>query len=179
MEWLGLPSEFWSAVIGAIVGGVVGAGAAGWVTLMTDRRRSRLDDLMRLQELVESFAQWVVGMSVSPAKTVDVVDELDQEGAGIAFRGKTLLSRINDPEITDLSKMVFEKSVQVIAARAHGDEQALFDWRDKITKSCGVLTDMLSSHIRGRGVQWRFARSWQHAVSGSDQHPTHPNQAEP
>lgn len=157
MEWLGFPSEFWSAIIGAIVGGVVSAGAAGWVTVMLERRKSRLEDLRRLQDLVENFAQWVVEMSVSPTGMVNSVDELDKEGSRIAFRAMTLLSRLNDSDLRILSITVFGKSVDVIEARNGNDSEALRRWRDKITEACRHLTDALSYRIRGQGVIWRLA----------------------
>lgn len=158
MEWLGLSSEFWAAIIGAIVGGIVSASAAGLVTVILERRRSRLEDLMRVQKLVEDYAQWVVKMSVSPAKTVDNVDELDTESSLIAFRAKTLLSRIDDPKLTTLSTMVFGKSVELLRARNANEKGSLGEWRDKVTAACAVLTDELSLHIGGKGGFKRLVR---------------------
>lgn len=158
MVWLGFPTEFWSAIIGAIVGGVVSAAAAGGIALFMERRRSRLEDLTQLQELVENFAYWVVEMSESGVKSHDSVDELDKESARIAFRATTLLSRLNDSDLKILSIMVFEKSVDVISARNGNDNEALLQWRDKITKACAVFTDALSSRIRGQGAFWRLAQ---------------------
>jgi hypothetical protein len=59
-DWLGVPSEMWSGIVGGVVGALVGAVAGGWIANRSASRERLLNRVSRLLELYQEHTHQLI-----------------------------------------------------------------------------------------------------------------------
>lgn len=157
-------SEFWAAVVGALLGALSG----GVVTAMVGRyaisQQQRLSDLIAVQTMLDEFMVWLGDALFTPKEVHsslglgELPDEIERRVHPLVMRADSLFIRLGEDNLRTVFFSVHQQSSEFLRARSTHDQVLMYKLYQNILEGTRMVHSAAAQliHISPFRSRWRL-----------------------